>query len=484
MPMAASTPGGSPMLHRQPHSSNVVCLLAIGVFALSGCMPYWGNYQPTTGYPPTGAPPYATFPVNRPNGQQPIVWSPGYRPPLFPTPFPNRPQHPGGPLVLTPVPQQPGTPSTPVTNPKPSPQIPADVTAKWVPWPLPTRSAPVAQHPRSEQLSAAASAHGLLRTSASTPTLHSVERYASAEAENPAGTTPFAAHDLVYRGGKTLPSLAYVNLYLGGEPAGWTLSEVDRIEGSLAAALNDQQLNNVLMQYFNNQKLTTITQPPHPLIGETPSSVSRGDIQHYIEHLADSGYLNSYDTNSTVFNFILPPGTTLNDAELPQNAAYSSQSHTHATDDPSISSEDSTAGLAGYHGSVHHNNRTIYFSTVVYSQRGSDGTTNGIPVFEEPWKNVCATLYHQICEFRTDPDVEDALRDPANPASIKFLGWTSESGDEIGDYALQAGDSLRDALVEIPLGSSNQSVPIQLMYSNAAHSPEGPIPSLHPAAKK
>ena len=35
---------------------------------------------------------------------------------------------------------------------------------------------------------------------------------------------------------------------------------------------------------------------------------------------------------------------------------------------------------------------------------------NGIPVFDRPWKNVVATLYHELNEARTDADVEDAIR--------------------------------------------------------------------------
>ena len=34
----------------------------------------------------------------------------------------------------------------------------------------------------------------------------------------------------------------------------------------------------------------------------------------------------------------------------------------------------------------------------------------------QPWKNVCATLYHELQEVRTDPDVEDAIRAGAHPA--------------------------------------------------------------------
>jgi hypothetical protein len=33
-----------------------------------------------------------------------------------------------------------------------------------------------------------------------------------------------------------------------------------------------------------------------------------------------------------------------------------------------------------------------------------------IVVFDQPWKNVVATFYHELNEARTDADVEDAIR--------------------------------------------------------------------------
>ena len=68
-------------------------------------------------------------------------------------------------------------------------------------------------------------------------------------------------------------------------------------------------------------------------------------------------------------------------------------------------------GLGGYHGSVHVGGdagATIYYAVGVYSEALPDGSQNGIPVFNENWKNVVATFYHELNEARTDPDVEDA----------------------------------------------------------------------------
>src|SRR5215472_5023709 len=66
-----------------------------------------------------------------------------------------------------------------------------------------------------------------------------------------------------------------------------------------------------------------------------------------------------------------------------------------------------------YHGSVHFEDNgkqvTVYYSANVFSQPLANGRENGIAVFDAPWKNVVATLYHEMNEFRTDPDVRDAI---------------------------------------------------------------------------
>ena len=70
-------------------------------------------------------------------------------------------------------------------------------------------------------------------------------------------------------------------------------------------------------------------------------------------------------------------------------------------------------GLGGYHGSVHvktpkGKNVTLYYSVNAFSEILPNGQENGISVFDKPWKNVVATLYHEMSEFRTDADVASA----------------------------------------------------------------------------
>ncbi len=121
---------------------------------------------------------------------------------------------------------------------------------------------------------------------------------------------------------------------------------------------------------------------------------------------------------------------------------------------------------------------TVYYAVSVYSKG-----TNGIVAFPDPWQSVCATLYHELCEARTDPDVEDAIRAGSTPAGERLLGWYSSRGGEIGDIPMsEAGSDLSLVMKEVPLADGNGTVPIQLMWSNAVGGPEGPTPQPHRAA--
>jgi hypothetical protein len=107
----------------------------------------------------------------------------------------------------------------------------------------------------------------------------------------------------------------------------------------------------------------------------------------------------------------------------------------------------------------------------VYSEFLAHGKTNGIPVFNQAWKNVVGTLYHELNEFRTDADVGDAIELRDND----FLGWTSRRGREVGDEPIAVAPSLALVFQEVVAAGGKHKVPVQFMYSNAVHGPEGPV---------
>jgi len=308
------------------------------------------------------------------------------------------------------------------------------------------------------------------------------------------GLQPTPDQDLHFHGGKTIRNLNFTNFYVGGASS-WNPNDIQFIDTALAAAMSDQDLNNVMMQYFHNQPITSTFTPSQVLPGPAPSIVSQGDIEKLVQQLYTQGRLSTFDLTSTVFNFMLPRGTVLNQDPAPSPSAGAGQTHQQAdvrrSPVPSEDESDSSHGLGGYHGSIHMTDSagsvdTIYYAVGVYSETRPDGTHNGIPAFDAPWKNVVATFYHELNEARTDADVEDAIRaiDSAIQLAIQLatqlLGWTSKKGQECGDFPIEeAHHRLTLVFQEVTLTTGKGTVPVQFQYSNAVHGPEGPIPNPH-----
>jgi hypothetical protein len=253
--------------------------------------------------------------------------------------------------------------------------------------------------------------------------------------------------------GKTIEHLTFTHVYLGGTAA-WLSDDIQHIDWALPAAMLDSHLNNVLAQYFPDGKPTAAFETSRVLDGSLPDRVYRDTIEGILATLD----VSRFDLASTVFCLLLPRGVVLVDGV--------------STDENGVDSEH---GLGGYHGSIHVKRDTIYYAVAVYSEG-----TNGIAVFPEGWKNTCAVFYHELCEARTDPDVEDAIRAGHSPRAHDFLGWYSLLGGEIGDIPLEeVGSNLASVVTEVELASGGQMVPVQLMWSNAVAGPEGPIAHKH-----
>jgi hypothetical protein len=278
---------------------------------------------------------------------------------------------------------------------------------------------------------------------------------------------PPTANDLRYRGGKTIANLVYRTFYVGGDTS-WNANDVRSIDTTLAVAMTDPGLNGIVQQYFDDPVSASFA-GSEILHGPRPRLVTQSSIEREIRRLHHQGMLGTFDLERTALVFVLPSGTILGDEHAPRGAWLSEQRCGAPFEDDTTS----LAGLGGYHGSVRvvaeNGPRTVYYAVGVYSEiRG--GRENGIPVFVESWKNVVATLYHQLCEVRTDPDIEAVIRGEL-PHSA--LGWVSDHGFECGDFPVfEGGGELRRVFVEIDL--DRVVVPVQLQYSNKAHGPERP----------
>ena len=296
------------------------------------------------------------------------------------------------------------------------------------------------------------------------------------------GIKPTPAHDLIFHGGHTIADLVFMNFYVGGSAA-WQASDMQNIDRALGGAMSDAKLNNVMSQYYPSGKITSSFRGSKVLAGPKPSVVSQGDVEALTAQLFQAGTLAGFDFTATVFNFMLPSGTILNTDPSPTSGAISAQ-----VEGPVVArevapgvpheEEDSTQGLGGYHGSIHVGTgiqaATVYYAVGVYSETLPDGTVNGIPVFDQSWKNVVATFYHELNEARTDADVEDAIRAGNDPTAVKFLGWTSSQGEECGDFPVFEANPLTQVFQEVSLADGSGTVPVQFQYSDAVHGPEGP----------
>lgn len=292
--------------------------------------------------------------------------------------------------------------------------------------------------------------------------------------ESVQGLPSTPTHDLLFHGGKTIRNLTYTNFYVGADA--WDQSDIQNIDRALDAAMSEPTLNNVMAQYFTGVPTTKFV-ASKMLAGAAPDQVTKEDVEQLVNTLHGQGKLSGLDFSSTVFNFMLPRGTVLVDDPTAgeTKGGHSGKRRPVGDEDDKASSLE---GLGGFHGSVQVSGTTIYYAVGVFSA-ADGGQSNGIPVFDAPWKNVVATFYHELNEARTDPDVEQVIN--GGPASL--LGWNSRQGEECGDFPVFEADPLTKVFQEVPMAGGS-TAPVQFQYSNFVHGPEGPAASPHPPAKQ
>jgi PLD-like domain len=264
------------------------------------------------------------------------------------------------------------------------------------------------------------------------------------------GIAPSPLDDLIFHGGRVVPQMGFQNIYLGSS-ADWASSDIALIDAAITRAMQDKRLNDIMGQYFPGTQVTCDEKPSVMLHEAKPLQLDEPDVQAKVVQLFNASTLGTQDLGTTLFNLLLPPGTVLK-----------------------LGASSSPDGLGGYHGSVHTKKNgksaTLYYSANVYSQMLADRTENGIVAFDQSWKNVVATLYHELNEFRTDADVKDAIESANND----FLGWMSRQGRECGDQPIAVATSLNQVFQEVLASNGGDRIPVQFMYSNRVHGAEAP----------
>lgn len=276
--------------------------------------------------------------------------------------------------------------------------------------------------------------------------------------------------NLTYRGGRTITDLVFLNNYIGGSKS-WIPSDISSIDGALSRAMSDTRLQAVVQQYYStpiSSRMLPSAIRPEP----ATAKMYKDQAEALAAQIYTDGGLGGADPASSVINILLPRGVVLVDGFSPGYHAPAGQEIEHSRSERSVvkiddDAADSQHGLGGYHGSTHvtagGSDTIVYYAVGVYSEGN-----NGIPVFDQSWKNVVATFYHELNEARTDADVEEAIR--TNDDSK--LGWYSDQGGEIGDIPVEeAGSNLTFVFKEIELADGSGTVPIQLLWSNKDSGP-------------
>ena len=273
-------------------------------------------------------------------------------------------------------------------------------------------------------------------------------------------------------GGPTIAELTFVNRYVGGS-ASWSADDMTNIDRALSSAMSDPGLESVIAQYYPGSISSTML-PSAVHEAAVPGTVYKDTAEQLVVQLHDEGALGTADPATSIINIMLPPGVVLSDDFSPGFQPPAGQAEEHERRARGVikldedDAADSKHGLGGYHGSVRlADGTTVYYAVGVYSQGD-----NGIVAFDQSWKNVVATFYHELNEARTDAAVEDVNR----TNNDKLLGWYSQTGQgEIGDLPINAvnqlGLDLSAVFTEVALTDGSGTVPIQLMWSNDAGGP-------------
>ncbi|MER6025596.1 hypothetical protein [Streptomyces sp. NPDC001851] len=301
----------------------------------------------------------------------------------------------------------------------------------------------------------------------------------SAEAVTAEGFREIPKWDLKDHGGRKITDLVFVNRYLGGAAA-WDTGDMKNIDTALSGAMSDSRLESVIAQYYPGA-ISSRMLPSDVVPGAVPARFFKDQAEELAARLFKEGVLGDSDPRESVINLLLPRGVVLVDGFSPGFQPPPGTEEEHGRRQEALikldddADSDSAHGLGGFHESVHvkHNGQdvTVYYAVGVFSEGD-----NGIVVFDgqnDAWANVVATFYHELNEARTDPDVGDAIR----LNDIRKLGWYSEAGQgEIGDLPVNEAESgphpdISRVFKVVPLANGTGKVPVQLMWSNAAHAP-------------
>ena len=113
------------------------------------------------------------------------------------------------------------------------------------------------------------------------------------------GFRPRPGLNLHDQGGKIIRDLVYTNCFVGGNA--WDPNDVQRINQNLKNAMTDQNLNNVLIQYFRGAaNITTIFVPTSVKLPDKPSTISQPEVENLLKSLHEGGKLTEFKATARI----------------------------------------------------------------------------------------------------------------------------------------------------------------------------------------
>jgi len=152
--------------------------------------------------------------------------------------------------------------------------------------------------------------------------------------------------------------------------------------------MQDKRFNAIMGQYFPGAQVTSMWKPSVTLHEAKPLQLDEPDVQAKVcsSQRVDLGHSRLGTTASTAAP--ARHGLKLGCVVL-------------------------TRRPRGYHGSVHTKKMAERHAVLLRERVFADARRSygeRIVAFDQSWKNVVATLYHELNEFRTDADVKERHR--------------------------------------------------------------------------
>ena len=124
------------------------------------------------------------------------------------------------------------------------------------------------------------------------------------------GVTASPQDDLIFRGGKVVPQMGFQNIYLS-RSSDFAPGDIESIDDAITRIMLDEQLKNIVQQYFPGQTLSYDVAESVILDEARPNEMGEDDVQDKIIDLFDRGLILATDHDRTCFNLVLPPETIL-----------------------------------------------------------------------------------------------------------------------------------------------------------------------------